>query len=43
MTRKLLTAAGVIIAVMWVMHNPDAAAADLRQFIHALGTLASAL
>jgi hypothetical protein len=41
--RKALTWLALAIAAMWVIHNPTAAAADLRQVMHALSTLVSAL
>lgn len=41
--RKILGWAAVALIVMWVMKNPTAAAADLKQFMHALSTLVSAL
>jgi hypothetical protein len=43
MTRRLLTVAGVIIAVMWVMKNPAGAAADVHQFFNALSAFVAAL
>jgi hypothetical protein len=41
--KKVLTVAALVIGGMWVVKNPAGAAADIRQFIHALSTLVSAL
>jgi hypothetical protein len=41
--KKALTWIGIIIAVLWVIHNPDHAAALVQQIAHALATLASKL
>lgn len=43
MGRKLATAAAVVIAVMWIVHNPAGAAADVHNFINALAAFASAI
>lgn len=41
--KKALTWLAVIIAAIWVIHNPDQAAADVHQITAALTTLASKL
>jgi hypothetical protein len=41
--RKLLGWAALAIAVIWTLHNPAQAAADIHQAVHALSVLASAL
>ena len=43
MIRKLLGWLALAAAAIWVVHNPAAAAADVRQVIHALTTLTSSL
>lgn len=43
MLRKLLGALALTIAVLWILHNPAQAAADVRHIIRALTTLVSAL
>ena len=41
--KKALTWAGLIIAAIWVINNPDQAAAVVQHIGHALTTLASKL
>jgi hypothetical protein len=41
--KKLLTWLGLAVAVIWVIHDPATAAADIRQAIHAVTTLVSGL
>jgi hypothetical protein len=41
--RKVLGWIALAIAAMWLVKNPAAAAADIRQIAHALSTLVSAL
>jgi len=41
--KKALTWVALIIAVIWLVKNPAGAAADARQLIHALTTLATSL
>jgi hypothetical protein len=41
--KKALTWLALIIAVIWVIHNPAGAAALAHQITHALATLASSL
>ena len=41
--KKILGWVALAIAVMWVVHNPDAAANLAHQLGHALSTLAAAL
>lgn len=43
MGKKLLTIAGIIIAVIWIMNNPSGAAADVHKFFAALSAFASAI
>jgi hypothetical protein len=43
MGKKLLTIAGVIIAVIWVVNNPHGAAADVRHLIAALSAFATTI
>jgi hypothetical protein len=43
MLRKLLGWLAAAALALWVLHNPAGAAADVRQAIHALSTLASSL
>lgn len=43
MGKKLLTVAGVIVAVMWLVNNPHGAAADVHKVIAALSAFASAI
>jgi hypothetical protein len=37
--RRLWTITAVIIAVTWVIRNPESAAQFVRQFFHAIDTL----
>jgi hypothetical protein len=41
--KKILTWTALLIGVLWLVKNPAAGAADLRQIAHALSTLVSAL
>lgn len=41
--KKILGWVVLALVVMWVMKNPTAAAADLKQFMHAVSTLVGAL
>lgn len=41
--KKILGWIALAIAVLWVIKNPAGAAADVKQFMNALSTLASAL
>ncbi len=41
--KKILGWIALAVAAMWLVKNPAAAAADLRQITHALSTLVSAL
>jgi hypothetical protein len=43
MLRKLLGWLAMIAVALWILHNPAAAAADVRQAIHAITTLADSL
>ena len=43
MLRKLPGWLALIALAIWVLHNPGGAAADIRQAVHALTTLLSAL
>jgi hypothetical protein len=41
--KKILGWIALAIAALWLIKNPAGAAADMRQVVHALSTLASAL
>jgi hypothetical protein len=41
--KKALTWIAVIVAAIWVINNPDQAAALVQHIVHALTTLASKL
>ena len=41
--KKILGWAALLIGVLWLVKNPAAGAADIRQVAHALSTLVSAL
>lgn len=43
MGKKLLTVAGVIIVILWMVNNPSGAAAEVHKFITALEAFASAI
>ena len=43
MLKTVLTWLAIIVGAMWVLKNPDSAAAMVHQFFHALSTLASSL
>lgn len=41
--KKILPWAALILAVLWIIHNPSGAAADLRSLVSGLSTFASGL
>jgi hypothetical protein len=41
--KKLLGWVALAIAAIWIIHNPVQAAADVRQVVHAVTVLVSAL